>query len=418
MTDFISALMEMSVYASFLIIGVIVARLVLRKAPKYIRKVLWALVGIRLVFPFSFESAFSVLPATNEMGETTNSAQITEQVYEGVANNTSFLSVAFYVWAAVFVALFMYGFISWLKLRLKLRDSVKLRENIYQSEKISSPFVLGIIKPKIYVGYNINEKDLNSVILHERQHITYGDHVFKVVGFLILILHWFNPLVWIAYILFCKDVELVCDEGAVKKLDVVGRKEYALALLNFGVNKVKISACPVAFGETGIKERVKSVVAYKKASKFIVAASFVVCLCLAVTLMTKPVQKEIKKPESDSVVEEVTTEPVTEAVKETESKIETKPSTTEEKSNKKESVNKKNESKNKLNDDVIAEMKKEQEKMIKEMAQRTEDEMFYAAHGYYPPKETKSKVTTTQMETRGLAELEVIDDGQSLRLAD
>lgn len=382
----------MSFNASILIAGVVVARFFLKKAPKYIRKVLWGLVGLRLALPFSFESALSLMPTAEEVREISDVTQITDQVYEGASNGASFHDVAFCIWFVVFSAFLIYGTVSWLKLKFKLSDAVLLRDNIYQTEKIDSPFVLGLIKPKIYISYNINEKDLHNVILHENQHIAYGDHIFKIIGFLLLIIHWFNPFVWIAYILFCKDVELACDEGAVKKLPKNERNEYALALLNLGVKKVRVTACPVAFGETGIKERVKSVVAYKKASKFIIASSLVVCLCLAVTLMTKPETVEPKSVDTEKVVaeipEETTTEPVTESVTESVTEPVTEPETTE-KSTTKKPGNKNSGSVYRLSDEDIEKMKSERDKMILEAAQRTEDELFYANHGYYPPKETE-----------------------------
>ncbi len=342
MSEFISILLEMSFNASVLIAGVVVARFFLKRAPKYIRKVLWGLVGLRLALPFSFESALSLMPTAEEVHEIAEVTRITEQVYDGASRGASFPDVAFYVWIAVSSAFLIYGIVSWLRLKFKLSDAVLLKDNIYQTEKIDSPFVLGLIKPKIYISYNINEKDLHNVILHENQHIAYGDHIFKIIGFLLLILHWFNPFVWVAYILFCKDVELTCDEGAVKNLQKSDRNEYAKALLNLGVKKVRVSACPVAFGETGIKERVKSVVAYKRASKFIIASSLVVCLCLAVTLMTKPEAVEPKANDTEKVVAEIpmepvtepTTEPVTEPATEPVTESTTEPTTEQETENK------------------------------------------------------------------------------------
>ena len=167
------------------------------------------------------------------------------------------------VWLVGVIALLIYTIVSYLRLKKKIGTAVLLRDNIYQSEAAVSPFVLGIIKPEIYIPFNVNERDTEHVISHEIAHIKRKDHIMKPLGFLILTFHWFNPLVWLGYILFCRDIELACDEKVVKGLSKEQRADYSEALLNCSVNRRLISACPVAFGELNVKNRVKSVLNYK-----------------------------------------------------------------------------------------------------------------------------------------------------------
>ncbi len=211
-----------------------------------------------------------------------------------------------------------------MRLKLKIIDGILIRDNIYQSEKIQSPFVCGFIKPKIYVPYGLDETTRNCVLQHEKIHIKYADHIIKAVSFVVLCIHWFNPLVWVSYFLLCKDIELSCDESVVKKLNEVQCKQYAKALLDLGVSKVKLSACPIAFGEVSIKTRIKSVINYKKASKILVLASIFLCIGVSLCFMTDP-EAPLKEKTEEVEVVELTTEPTTEVVTEPETEVTTEP---------------------------------------------------------------------------------------------
>ncbi len=319
------AILDMTVSSSFLIVAVLIARVILRKSSKVFRKVLWGLVGLKLIIPFSFESALSLVPHKSEYMPqiTVVSSEISNSV-----TNTAFdwKSVLPYAWVVVAVLLLAYAFFSFMKLKAKMSDAVKYQDNIFQSERVESPFVFGVFKPKIYIPYSIKGEKLGFVLEHEKTHIKYLDHITKLIGFILLCIHWFNPLVWVSYVLFCKDLELACDEAVVRNMGEGRRKSYALTLCDIGVNKAKISACPIAFGEVSIKERVKATLSYKKVGKIAVSLSLVLCAIVVVCFMTKPVAEAKEKTEKP-IVEE-TTVPATESV--SEHKIEpTTDSTTE-----------------------------------------------------------------------------------------
>ena len=312
MDKLFSEVLSMSVDSAWLIIAVIIVRAVLQKAPIYFRKILWGLVGVRLLIPFSFESAFSLIPhETQQTVHEVAGQVVTASTEQGV----SFENLVPVLWLAIGFVLLVYGLISYIKLKLKIIDSILLEDNIYRSEKIDSPFVCGFIKPRIYLPYGLDETTQKCVLRHEKTHIKFADHIIKAVSFVILSVHWFNPLVWVSYFLLCKDIELSCDESVVMKCDSDECKQYAKALLDLGVNKVKFTACPVAFGEVSIKTRIKSVINYKKAGKILIAFSLCLCTVVAVCFMTEPeVKAKNSSNNSAEVVLEETTEPVTEKI--------------------------------------------------------------------------------------------------------
>lgn len=315
----------MSVDSAWLIVVVIIVRALMQKSPMYFRKILWALVGLRLIVPFSFQSPFSLVP--NEVPQTAD--RVTRLVVaDTVEKGLSFADVIPVFWTVVVIAFLIYGIMSYISLRLKILDGILVNGNVYQSEKIQSPFVCGFIKPKIYVPYGLDEATRNCVLKHEETHIKYADHIIKAIGFVVLCVHWFNPLVWVSYFLLCKDIELACDESVIKKYDADECKEYAKALLDLGVNKVKLSACPIAFGEVSIKKRIKSVITYKKASKLLVLASLCLCIGVSVCFMTEPAVTLKEKAEEVQISEEkkeVVTEKVTEPTKEPATEVTTEP---------------------------------------------------------------------------------------------
>ena len=295
----------MSVDSAWLIIPVILVRAIMQKSPKYFRKILWALVGLRLVIPFSVESAFSLVPQKIPQTVTQVAEQVSVQPVEQGAGAAELVAL---LWLAVCVAFMIYGIFSYIRLRLRIMDGTLIEGNVYQSEKIQSPFVCGFIKPKIYVPYGLDEATRDCVLAHEKAHIKYADHIIKVIGFIILCIHWFNPLVWASYFMLCKDIELSCDESVIRKYDEDECRAYAKALLDLGVNSVKLTACPIAFGEVSVKERIKKVVSYKKASRILVLATVFVCIAVSVCFMTEP---EVALKEKANEVVEIT-EPTTE----------------------------------------------------------------------------------------------------------
>ena len=303
-------ILAMSVDSAWLIIAVIIVRAILKRSPMYFRKILWGLVGLRLLIPFSFESALSLVPQqTQQTADRVVSQVVAVPVEEGI----SFSEIVPVLWIAVGASLLIYGIVSYIKLKLKISDSVLANDNIYHSDRIDSPFVCGFIRPKIYLPYGLDELTRACVLQHEKTHIKYADHILKAVSFLVLCIHWFNPLVWVAYFLLCKDIELSCDESVIKKYNANQCKQYAKALLELGVHNVKFSACPVAFGEVSIKARIKGVIGYKKASRILILASVVLCVVVSLCFMTEP---EVRAAEVEEVIEHIiveeTTEPVTE----------------------------------------------------------------------------------------------------------
>ncbi len=333
MERFLTELLYMSLTASYLVAIVLILRLLLAKAPKWIRVILWGMVGIRLLFPLRIESVFSLVPRAMTPQENIVSGTSVDAMYqtsEGitpvlpeldagagfVSSGTEIIQqtspgipwvpILLAVWAAGVVSMLVYCVISYVRLSVRMREAVKYTEKgIYQSEKVDSPFVLGILKPRIYLPFALDEKELECVIAHEKAHIARKDHFIKPFAFLLLAMHWFNPFIWIAYILLCRDIELACDEKAIRVLGEAQKKVYSQALLKCSVSRRSIAACPVAFGETGVKARIKNVLHYKKPAFWIVTMSLLVCLVVAVCFLTNPRQEVAKEPSTEESLNEV-----------------------------------------------------------------------------------------------------------------
>ena len=310
MDDVFLKLVNLSISASWLILAVLVLRVVLKKAPKWVMPLLWGVVALRLVCLFSIESALSLIPSA----ETIPSENVTETrepvLYEqatldivtnptlpsaaevpvGVSRQQAQVDFNIYsvLWLAGMAALLVHALVSAGKLKRKLATAILLRDNIYESEFVDSPFVFGVVKPNIYLPMHMDEGTAAYVIAHERAHLARRDHWWKVLGYLVLALHWFNPLVWVAYILFCRDIELACDEKVVKGLDGAARADYSQALLSCAAPKRAVAACPLAFGEGNIKTRVKSALHYKKPAFWVAAAAVLAVVIVAVCFLTNP----------------------------------------------------------------------------------------------------------------------------------
>lgn len=310
MDDVFLKLVNLSISASWLILAVLVLRVVLKKAPKWVMPLLWGVVALRLVCLFSIESALSLIPSAetipSEIVTETREPVLYEQATLDIVTNPTLPSAAevpvgvsrqqaqvdfniySILWLAGMAALLVHALVSAGKLKRKLATAILLRDNIYESEFVDSPFVFGVVKPNIYLPMHMDEGTAAYVIAHERAHLARRDHWWKVLGYLVLALHWFNPLVWVAYILFCRDIELACDEKVVKGLDGAARADYSQALLSCAAPKRAVAACPLAFGEGNIKMRVKSALHYKKPAFWVAAAAVLAVVIVAVCFLTNP----------------------------------------------------------------------------------------------------------------------------------
>lgn len=261
MSEVFLKIINMSISASYIVLAVLLLRLLLKKAPKWITVVLWGIVAVRLVCPFTIESVLSLIPSAETVSpnimmdrtpEINTGIPIVNQVINpvisgsftpdpGTSANPLQLWIPTFavIWIVGMAALLIYTVISYVKVKRKIGTAVLLRDNIYQSENVVSPFVLGLIKPKIYLPFNMNEKDMEHVVAHEMAHIRRKDHLWKPLGFLLLTLHWFNPLMWLGYVLLCRDIELACDEKVIKELDHDARADYSQALLIDVIMKTK-----------------------------------------------------------------------------------------------------------------------------------------------------------------------------------
>jgi len=304
-------IVNMSISASWLVFAVLLLRLALKKAPKWATVLLWGIVAVRLICPISLESPLSLIPSAETVPldiEMDTTPEIDSGIgsinnalnpiviesntpMDGASVNPLQITVGIFwnVWCLGMAAMLLYMTISYFRLRLKMSEAVLYGYNIYQSEVISSPFVLGIVRPRIYLPFGLNERDFEHVVAHEQAHIRRKDHLWKPLGFLLLSIHWFNPLMWLSYILLCRDIELACDEKVIRVLGHEERADYMQALVDCSVNRRKIAACPLAFGEVGVKERVKSVMNYKKPAFWIVLLAVIACVGMAVCFLTNPI---------------------------------------------------------------------------------------------------------------------------------
>jgi len=304
-------LVNMSLTASWLVLAVLLLRLVLKDVPKYIRVLLWGIVGLRLVFPFSLESMFSLIPSAEPLPQEFLYAA-TPQVNTGIpvinsainpiiaeslnpttmansANPTQIWSfILSQVWILGLVLMLGYALVSYLLVRRKVAASIKIGKNLRICDHLDSPFILGIFRPVIYLPSELDQKTADLVLAHEYAHLKRRDHWWKPLGFALLCVYWFNPVMWVAYILLCRDIELACDEKVIRQLGTDEKKAYSAALLHCSVPRKLIAACPLAFGEVGVKDRIKSVLNYKKPAFWIILIAVIVCIVFAVCFLTDP----------------------------------------------------------------------------------------------------------------------------------
>lgn len=308
-------LVNTSISASWLILAIIVIRLVFKKMPKAVNCVLWGLVAIRLICPFSIESPLSMIPSAEIIPEEVlymEGAQLHEPVeFNGIEAPTiqetvgevtgttvsqvqNFDVVGTLIWGAGMAAMLLYALISYLRLRHRVVVSINERDNIWLCDQIDSPFILGMFRPRIYMPSGMAEKQAAYVIAHEQAHLQRHDHWWKPIGFLLLSVYWFNPLIWVAYILLSRDIELACDEKVIRSMETPDKQAYSEALLVCSVNRRMIAVCPLAFGEVGVKARVKSVLNYKKPAFWVLVGSVVICAVVAVCFLTDPAEEKVE----------------------------------------------------------------------------------------------------------------------------
>lgn len=310
MEELFIKLLNNSLAASWLVPAVLLLRLLLKSAPKKFRCLLWGLVGLRLILPVRLKSPFSLIPsavtvnpdivyAKNPVIDSGISAlnrainPVISEAFRAVPHNSANpLQVWFYLaavlWLCGAAALLLYGLISYLRLRKIVAKAVVLEDGVWQYAGSASPFVLGLFSPRIYLPTGLSEADVPFVLAHERAHIARRDHWVKFLGFLLLSLYWFNPLLWAAYALLCRDIELACDEAVLRRQGPEIKRAYSAALLNCSVSRKSIAACPVAFGETGIRQRIKNILRYRKPAFWLVAAGGLACAGLALCFLTDP----------------------------------------------------------------------------------------------------------------------------------
>ncbi len=332
LTDLFLKLLNMSISGSFLIGAVVILRLIFKKAPKWVNCLLWTLAGLRLILPFSFESALSLIPSAETVPPEILYDE-TPHISSGIASFNSVVNpvigealapsmgssvnpvqvitiIGAYLWVIGVIVLAVYALVSYLNLKRKNATATLLKDNIFQSEAVGSPFVLGLIKPKIFLPYNMEEAEAGYVISHEKAHIKRGDHLIKPLAYLLLCVYWFNPLVWISYALLCRDIEMACDERVIKNFDSDSRKAYSKALLSCSINRKSIAACPLAFGEVGVKERIKGVMNYKKPAFWVIILALLSCAVVAVCFLTDPLTDESDVPFENNdfspVIDEIT----------------------------------------------------------------------------------------------------------------
>lgn len=304
-------LLNLSISASWLVLAVLVLRLVSKRSPKWMNVLLWGIVALRLVLPFSVESALSLIPSAETVSPAVVQFDPAPTITSGVsiidnAVNPSlsehfaavptmsvnplyvWTEIAGWVWLIGLGTMLLYALVSYLRLRRRVRVSLPVQDHIYLCDAISSPFILGVVKPHIYLPSGLDEVQRQNVLSHERAHLARRDHWWKPLGFALLAVYWFNPVLWLAYALLCRDIELACDERVIRTMDESAVKTYSTVLLACSMPRKAVITCPLAFGEVGVKERVKNALHYKKPAFWVVAASVAVCVVVAVCFLTNP----------------------------------------------------------------------------------------------------------------------------------
>lgn len=315
MSDVFVFLLNKGLTAGWVILAVLLLRVLLRRTPRWITCLMWGVVGLRLLLPFSLKSVFSLIPSATPVPENIALTQtpavhtgvdsfnmaVNPMIYEAFAPSLEnsvnplqvVLTVAAWVWVAGVAAMLIYAVAAYVRLARRVRVSLPLGDGVYACDTVSSPFILGILKPRIFLPSDMAKDTAALVIAHEKAHLRRRDHWIKPLGFLLLSVYWFQPLVWVGYILLCRDIETACDEKVVKELDTDGRCAYSTALVECNTRRHAIAACPLAFGEVGVKARVKAVLNYKKPTFWLILLAIVVGIAVAVCFLTDPKDKPL-----------------------------------------------------------------------------------------------------------------------------
>lgn len=321
-------LLNMSITASWLILVVLSIRLFFRKMPKWVNCLLWGVVAVRLIVPFSIESSLSLQPSAQPIQSSTVTSGEVSAYVPSVDSNLSIVEntinpvlaetfsysaedsvaplqvvteVAGIVWMIGMILLLVFALGSMIRLSILVRESVVYKDNIYICDGVKSPFILGIVRPRIYLSSSLAEDEIEYIVAHEKAHLNRKDHLWKPLGYLLLCIYWFNPLCWIAYVMLCKDIELACDEKVIRDMNFEDKKEYSRVLLSCAIQRRLVMACPLAFGEVGVKERVKTVLNYKKPAFWITLIAILVCVIVSMCFLTNPE----KKMQEETILEEI-----------------------------------------------------------------------------------------------------------------
>lgn len=328
MSELFLKILNLSITASWLILAIIIIRPLMRKVPKWIVCALWALAAFRLICPFSFESALSLIPSSEtvphdiamkaEPAIDSGLSSVNNMINPLISDNFTpdpvasanplqiVIPLVSLVWIFGMIVMLLYAFISYFRLKKTVQISVSVKDNILACDEVKSPFILGIVKPMIYVPSFMSGETLDCVISHEKAHIQRRDHWWKPLGYLLLTVYWFNPLCWAAFLLLCRDIEMACDEKVIRDMDNNQKAAYSQALLDCNFPRRKIAACPLAFGEVGVKKRVKSVLNYKKPAFWIIVLGITVCVVISICFLTDPADtSQTKEANLNSILEEI-----------------------------------------------------------------------------------------------------------------
>ena len=326
---FFLKLLNISITASWLILAIIIVRLLFRRMPKWINCLLWGIVAFKLCCPFSIESVFSLQPSSEPIKTYTtvqsgkivsqiptidsNSSFVTEKVnpalkktfeYKGATNSQSALqttaNIAGYIWLSVMIILLLYAIVSIVRMRFKVREAVAIKKNTYLCDTVETPFILGIVRPHIYLPSTLEDEEISYILAHEKAHLKRHDNIWKPLGYVLLSVYWFNPLCIISYLLLCKDIELACDEKVIRDMSFAYKKEYSRVLLACATRRRFVLAYPLAFGEIGVKERIKNVLNYKKRAIGVTILALALGILIAVCFLTNPLSTKTADMQEDS----------------------------------------------------------------------------------------------------------------------
>lgn len=328
MNEVFIGVLNSALVSGFLILAVILARFLIKKAPKWISCALWGLVAIKLMLPIRVESIFSLVPSSNpipsdieysaapqiDTGIRAINQAVNPVLMDSYAPRLEYsvnplqvvISVCAKIWIVGMAILFFYLLISYLAMQKKVAASEKIQDNIYVCDRVENSFILGILKPGIYLPSGLSTDAAECILEHEKTHLKRRDYLWKPLGFLILTVYWFDPLCWVAYLLFCKDMELACDERVTRDKDKKWKATYCQALLDCSAQRKMVAACPVAFGEVSVKERIKSILNYKKPAFWMILLAIVIGAITGICFSTSPISDhsgtviELKNPGDES----------------------------------------------------------------------------------------------------------------------